>query len=195
MKKRKKNKKEKQNPIEVKTIHAVVLMGNIGTGKTTYANKLVNSYGFVRLCHDSLVDMIAFGKYNKKDRQLYHEVETMIIAAFCKLQKDFIIDRTNITKQDRKKWIDLIKTYEYYAPHIKVVKIGIDFGKGNDKTLGRVIKRECDKKKLIVDNHLHAHKVKEVKKLWERVYGLMYNGYEELALDEGFDFVQTINKE
>lgn len=184
---------------EPKTTQFVILCGNIGTGKTTAAMQMVAAHGFYRLSHDDILTMMRGYDYNKDDVGMYHDIEKMIVGAMVKYRKDIVIDRTNMTRADRMRWIELAKYYDYYANHIQDVKgelifkpynrINIkvmDFGQGDDDSLNRVVEREIKKAGL--------HKVctdpdgcdcNTIRQKWEQIYGFMYNGYERPELDEG----------
>jgi len=185
----KRKTKAKVTPMmKTKAIQGIILMGNVGTGKTTLAKELVSENNFVRTSHDDLIQMIKFGTYSRKDRDVYHEIETMAIAAFFKFQRNFVIDRTNMTKMERARWIKLMKDYAYYAPHVTLsIKI-VDFGRGTDESLDRVVQREIDKHGCGSVGCMDETKTK-----WEKIYGIMYNAYEKPTLDEGVGLIQDFN--
>ena len=108
-----------------------ILVGNVGTGKSTYATECVTKdMNTTVVDRDSLVTMIAGGMYEKYDehkKDIYLAAEESIILTA--LQKGFpvVLDRTNETLKSRKKYIDLVKD--------KAEVLCCDFGHGTEYSL------------------------------------------------------------
>ena len=184
-KKQKRKSKTKVKPdVVIKNVQCMIMMGNIGTGKTTAAMQLVKDHGFYRVSHDDLLHMMRGYDYDRDDVIMYHEIENMMIGSILWYRKDIVIDRTNMTRVDRLRWVELFKHYNEQAPHINLIIKVMDFGRGNDESLERVIARESDR-------HPDTEIDKIVEK-WEKVYGFMYNGYEAPTLDEGMAYIKDM---
>jgi predicted kinase len=193
---------------DVKNTQFIIMCGNIGTGKTTAAKQLVDAHGFYRVSHDDILTMLRNYSYDKEDVVMYHDIEKMIVGALVKFRKDIVIDRTNMTKVDRKRWIELAKYYDYYAnlqrPYNNITPKIMDFGQGNDESLARVVQREYDKELAkkeeymsVADSTMGELVFKEglmtkVREKWEKVYGFMYNGWEAPTLDEGVTIIKDM---
>jgi hypothetical protein len=83
-----------------------VLCGMIASGKTTYARQRARQ-GALIVSHDDLTEML-HGEYRYEQglRECYRQMEERI--AYCGLFHgcDVIIDRTHLTRESRKRWID-----------------------------------------------------------------------------------------
>ena len=193
-KKQKRKSKTKVKPDVVKDVQCMIMMGNIGTGKTTAAMQLVKDHGFYRVSHDDLSHMMRGYDYDRDDVIMYHEIENMMIGSILWYRKDIVIDRTNMTRVDRLRWVELFKHYNEQAPHINLIIKVMDFGRGNDESLERVIIRETNKMVAKADPKTVNFKdiQDKVKEKWEKVYGFMYNGYEAPTLDEGMAYIKDM---
>jgi predicted kinase len=152
-----------------KSNSAIIIVGNIGTGKSTFIRKNYNKK-FVVINNDSIQTSISGGNYDQYDynkRDIYNEIENLLIRKAKKLNFNIIIDRTNINKEKRNKYITLLKQNGFDDIYC------ICFGPGNKKSLKRRLK---DNRKIS-------------KERWERVHYKFKTEYENPELSEGF---QTI---
>src|SRR4030042_1637588 len=81
----------------------VILIGNIGEGKTTYCNKLVDK-GFIAVSKDSLRYMIGNGNY-LFDRRVEPTVKASaqnILSNFVKLGVNIVVDDCNVYRALRR---------------------------------------------------------------------------------------------
>lgn len=84
-----------------------VLVGMIGSGKSTYAARR-SARGAIVVCHDDLVRMMhPGGAYDSHHVEMYHEIEDTVVRLAIKLDKRVIIDRTNMTYASRSRWVEL----------------------------------------------------------------------------------------
>lgn len=86
----------------------VILVGNVGSGKSTYAH-LMN----IRL--DDFYEIINQDTLGSRDACLNKCEE------YLKLGKNVVIDRTNINKQQRAYWINLAKKYNYQVEVVEFI--------------------------------------------------------------------------
>lgn len=141
-------------------------IGNIGTGKSILARKLVLA-GCVRANMDSITSMIGggeYGLYDKNKTDVYHSAENSIIEKALKNGFSVVIDRTNMDIERRKRFIEIGKKY---AKEI----IAYDFGAGDDNSLNRKLKNPIGIPKAT----------------WKSVFEFMQKSYEKPSYDEGFD--------
>lgn len=95
----------------------IVLVGNIGSGKTTWIKKFLKKTKgkYVVVSRDAIRYMIGGGKYIF-DLELEPAVwnsEGKIIEEFMKLKVNIIVDEVGINKKLRKKYIDLANKFDY----------------------------------------------------------------------------------
>lgn len=92
-----------------------ILVGNIASGKSTYANKRAEE-GAIIINDDAIVSAIHGGNYKKYEKNLkplYKGIETNILIACILLDKDVVIDRgLNVTKSARKRFVSLCNSFE-----------------------------------------------------------------------------------
>lgn len=82
----------------VRIMRAIIFIGIQASGKTSFFNQELKNKGFVHISMDVL-------RNRNKERQLVLEC----IA----LQKDFVIDNTNPTRTDRKRYLSLLEGSRY----------------------------------------------------------------------------------
>jgi predicted kinase len=118
----------------------IILVGNIGTGKTTWTKKYLKKYdltksyrNFVAIDDDSISTMISgLGKYDWIDerKDLYSELKKIILKTCLKRGLSVIIDGIHATRKHRKVYIDIAKEYE---AEVTIM----DFGCGDTESLRR----------------------------------------------------------
>jgi predicted kinase len=158
------NKKhEKQDQAEL-----VILVGNIGCGKSWFAKQRAKR-GDVIINMDSITEMIGGGydNYDKKKKEIYWAVEEIAICEALERGFSVIIDRTNMDKKCRKRFIDIGKRYDWVT--IKC----LDWGEGG---------RECLKRRVEDPRGIGAER-------WVEVWAKKRLSYEKPTKEEGFDFI------
>lgn len=92
----------------------VILIGNIGTGKSTVSKEYANN-GYIIVCKDSMRTMLGAGSYvfDVKLEPLIHQATTDMITRLMKQQKNIVVDETNMDKKTRATYIDLAYRYNY----------------------------------------------------------------------------------
>lgn len=85
-----------------------VLVGMIGSGKSTYARKRADQ-GALCVSHDDLTRMLhgGRGRYEPGLRNFYRAALGHIVVDACSSGRDVIVDRTHLTRESRQFWIDL----------------------------------------------------------------------------------------
>jgi predicted kinase len=150
------------------TQELIVFTGNIGSGKSLIASKYAKQ-GYVVVNMDSITTMIQggeYGLYDKNKREVYHRTEAICIHTALDSGLSVVVDRTNMKKSDRKRYVDIGKEYG-------VCVRSIDWGEGDDKSLNR---------RLSQPNGIPSNQ-------WVDVHSFMKKSYEKPSDDEGFDFI------
>jgi hypothetical protein len=83
-----------------------VLVGMIASGKTTYARNRADE-GALVVSHDDLTEMLhARYRYEADLRECYRRMEEALAAEAIRAGRDVVIDRTHLTRESRKRWLD-----------------------------------------------------------------------------------------
>lgn len=95
-------------------------MGIIGAGKTTFALKLwkLSPHLFLRVSLDDIIQMMSFYGYQRHLAVLYGGVEEASILKGIVKGYQVYVDRTNLTPDIRKRFIDMVKKVEVFAEEI-----------------------------------------------------------------------------
>jgi len=142
-----------------------ILVGNIGSGKSTIAHKLALK-GMSVVNMDSIQESIAggiYGAYDPDKKNIYHDIEETAIKASLSEGISVCIDRTNMDKKRRARFINIAKEF---TNNINCY----DFGAGTEKQLD---------KRIVNGRGIPAE-------TWEKVYAFMKKTYEKPDLSEGF---------
>jgi len=144
-----------------------VLVGNIGTGKSSHARTYEDA---VIVCMDSIIISVE-GSYNYRNehRTIYHAIENTAIEMALKTNVNVVVDRTCMTRKERARFIDMAKRY-----HAKVECV--DFGSGDEESLENRINSDDDRD--------------YTQEKWREVHEIMQEKYEEPDLDEGFETIE-----
>ena len=74
----------------------LVLKGLPGSGKSTFARKLVDEQGYVRVNKDDLRKMLHNGKHSQSKEEMVLEVRDLIVSNALYAGKNVVVDDTNI---------------------------------------------------------------------------------------------------
>lgn len=106
-----------------------LLIGMIGSGKSTYARTRARE-GALVVSHDDLTAMLhAEYRYEQELRACYRKMEESIAWAALTAGRDVIIDRTHLTAESRRRWVewarhyDSLNTFEGRGPETPIVAI------------------------------------------------------------------------
>jgi predicted kinase len=98
-----------------------VLIGMIGSGKSTYARGRARD-GALIISHDDLTAMLhAEYRYEPGLRECYRRMEESLAWAALTAGRDLVIDRTHLTRESRRRWVTWAPTYGPTAPVIAVL--------------------------------------------------------------------------
>ena len=143
-----------------------IMTGNIGSGKSLLAMKYAKM-GQVVVNMDCIQKMVGggeYGLYDNEKKEVYHAAEIITIESALNLGLSVVVDRTNMDRKRRARFIEAGKSY---AKEI----ISIDFGKGTQDGLNRRLDT--------------PHGIPRAQ--WEDVYAYMKKSYEPPSLEEGFN--------
>ena len=151
----------------------ILMVGNIGCGKSFLAKRLAKR-GAIVVNNDNLLRMFSGGDYTYDHnlREFYHRAEASVIIEALNTGNSVVIDRTNLDKSSRARFIQLAK-----GSGAEVVTF--DFGPGQDMQLQR---RIDDPQGQTIQT-------------WKSVYKSMKLRYEEPSHDEGIDRCYLAPKE
>lgn len=145
----------------------IILVGNCGSGKSTYAKKL-SKEGYNIVSRDSLRYMVNAGNYvfDREKEPIVHEMTIRCLYTLLSYMVDIVIDETNMTRKCRKKYIEMAQQFEYeIEAHV----------------MPKISKEESVQRRL---NSPHGNYGKEK---WEEVWEIFDNRYVEPKEEEGFN--------
>ena len=147
----------------------IMMVGNIGSGKSTLVKKLVKQ-GYLVVSRDALRLMVGGGEY-RFDYDLEPEIyriEKYALELLTSFNYDIIIDETNMRRFIRKVYLDIAKCQDYTTTAI---------------IMPRLSKAESIKRRM-KNNH-----GKTTISIWREVWDKFNQVYEKPTLEEGFNRV------
>ncbi len=149
--------------------HLVMLVGNIGSGKSTTIKEIKNRYpSYVTVCQDSLRYMIGGGTYifNPNYEPIIKFIAKQITLKFMNQDYNVIIDEVNVAPDFRKPYLEMAKFYGY-------------------KTTAIVLPRYS--KDISVANRLKNNHGQTLEVQWYKIWKKFNDLYVEPSKEEGFD--------
>jgi predicted kinase len=145
----------------------VLIIGNIGTGKTTLAKKYQKK-GYIVISKDGLRYCIGAGNYiyNYKYEPVIWEIEDCMLGAFMELGVNIVVDSICVSKRMRKRYIDIAQ-YNNYKVKCHV--------------LPRLSMKEA------VDRRMQDPHQQNDRNVWKRVWRRFDKVYEEPKIFEGIN--------
>ena len=145
-----------------------MFIGNIGSGKSVIARKLAY-FGSVVFNMDAFQQMVAGGEYGAYDnakKDIYQEAENLTIRKALEAGLSVTIDRTNMDRKRRERFISIGKEYgaEIIAHH---------WGPGTNKNL--------------INRMKSPRGIPQAQ--WMDVFNFMQKSYEPPIPEEGFDLI------
>lgn len=102
-----------------------ILVGMIGSGKSKYARKRADD-GALVVNDDAIYLMLHGGNYQLYERylkRLYKSIETSILTGLLTTGRDVLVDRPNLQRGTRARYIALAKAFEYRP---RIVQLPVD---------------------------------------------------------------------
>ena len=145
----------------------IILIGNIGSGKSTYAKKY-QKRGHIVIARDQLRYAIGDGKYifNRDYEPVIWKTELYMFKRFANLGVNMVIDEVGLSRKVRARYIPYAKLMGY-----KIIAIVMPF---------------LDKKTSVNRRMKNPHG-QPSKKLWSDVWTRFEIMYEPPLLEEGFN--------
>lgn len=161
----------KKRPPEI-----LILVGNIGTGKSTFARKCVKK-GYVIIARDSLRYAIGAGKYifDTTLEPAIFQTELEMLYNFLQLGVNIVVDEVGLTIPLRERYLKMIRGV---FPHYKI--IAVEFPKYSMK--------------VAVSRRMKDPHGQPNRKLWEEIWSRFNEGYQIPTKEEGFDKIIKIKK-
>jgi len=152
----------------------IVLIGNIGSGKTTLSKALAKE-GYIVCCRDSLRYMIGGGDYrfDPKLEGSIAEAHDHMLAVFLDNKHDVVIDEVNVQSFRRMDLNELAEEFEYTKIAIVLPKLA---------------------KKISVSRRVKDPHGTFNRKVWEGVWDRFDAAYTEPTANEGFDCTWFMRK-
>jgi len=152
----------------------IVLVGNIGTGKSTIVKQIVK-HNYCCISRDSLRYMIGAGKYifDPFLEPCIWRSERSIIQIMMNYDENIVVDEVGVSKSLR-------------APYLKLAIIN------GYEIIAYVMPKLS--KKICVDRRVANSHGNNSRKVWERVWDQFNLVYSKPTLKEGFDKVIDHNK-
>ena len=139
----------------------VILMGNVGTGKTTIGNFVQRNYGGKRFSIDEFKEVNKILSSPDLDRKLRLEIEAELMH-----HRSVILDGKYLLKKSRSTWI-------YMANRFGINVIAIDCGCGDDLSL---LARLNDNRGISEE-------------IWRKEFETSRSMFESPVMEEGFNVI------
>jgi len=151
-----------------------ILIGNIGSGKSTYLKKYQKK-GYIIISRDSLRYGIGAGNYiyNENYEPIIFKTEEYLFENFCSEQVNLVIDEINMSKKMRERYISIGKAYNYEI-------IAVNFP---------ILKRDIAVERRLFKNHGDTSKT-----IWRQVWSRFNHLYETPNKREGFHKIIKLKK-
>lgn len=148
----------------------ILLVGNIGSAKSTYAKKLAKEQGCYIVSRDAIRYMINAGEYvfDREKEQIVHDMSMRCLCSLLAEGVDVVLDETNMNKKIRKHYINIASEYDYDCEAHVMPQISME----------ESVQRRLN------DNHGNYDKKK-----WEEIWKMFDGRYVEPTEEEGFDKV------
>lgn len=153
----------------------VILIGNIGSGKTTFSKALIDA-GYISVSRDQIRYAIGNGKYTFEPEYegAVHDITMCMFYKFMALEKNLIIDETNVTAAGRENFIWSAKNRGYKVIAVEMPKYS----------------REESVQRRLAANHGQFGT-----EVWEMVYNRFSGRYAAPTIEEGFDAIVSLPRD
>lgn len=151
----------------------IILVGNIGSGKSTISRKFYKQ-GFLVVNADTIRTMLGGGEYvfdfGLEDKFVHKVVEFAIDKLF-ELKKDFLVDETMVKRKYRTSLIKKAKDHGYEVIGVVMPNWGKD---------------------VQVDRRMASEPRGYTRESWADVWEKIDKAYEEPLQEEGFDLIVNL---
>ncbi len=150
----------------------IVLVGNIGSGKSTTARKYIDK-GYVAIARDYLRYAIGEGKYifNRDYESIIWRTERFMLRKFMEVGINIVSDEVGVSRKFRKMYLKYGKEYGYTTKAVVMPRLSM---------------------KESVDRRMNDPHGQFNRGLWEEVWTKFDKQYQVPDLQEGFNEVITL---
>ena len=150
-----------------KNKEVIILVGNIGSGKSTLTKKFQQK-DYIVIARDQIRYAIGGGNYifDLNYEPIIWEVELYMFTRFLELGINIVVDEVGINKKQRARYILLAKQFKYKVKLIEMPKL----------TMQEAVNRRMN------DTHHQPDR-----KIWEQVWKKFNRLYEKPTKKEGID--------
>ena len=144
-----------------------LLVGNIASGKSTFSS-LAALHGSIIVNDDDIVNMIHGGNYtlySEHLKPLYKSIENHIVGISIALGKNVVIDRPNVTRLSRQRYIGLAASLD-----VPVNAIVFPFSHPTEHA----------------DRRFYSDNRNKTLRSWQETANRLSMTYEPISEDEGF---------
>ena len=114
----------------------IVLIGIPGSGKSTYANSFKEKKGYIIFSSDEYRKILLGNEEDQSSNKfIFEKLREDVSTLASNYDGDIIIDSTNISKRNRKCWIDIANKYNFKC-------VAVYFNVRIDECLRRISNRE-----------------------------------------------------
>jgi tRNA uridine 5-carbamoylmethylation protein Kti12 len=154
----------------------VILIGNIGSGKSTLCRKYAKK-GYIIISRDALRYMIGAGDYifDYKYEPAIHAANLAILESFLAGGHNIVMDEVNVSKSLREAYIQLARSVSQIRPY---------------KIIGVVLPRLS--RAVSVDRRINSPHGNFPRETWEKVWDTFNKMYVTPTKAEGFDRIIKI---
>ena len=120
----------------------ILLVGFIGSGKTTYARELWKAapYRLVRVSMDDLIQMLSFYDYQRHLVDLYRRQERATVIHALARGLDVVVDRTNLDRKTRRVFLEIGRTFRRLAARaLELLRSEGLFGRPHPREIQRAL--------------------------------------------------------
>ena len=167
---------EKNRPV------VIIFSGNVGTGKSTLAKKMVK-YGYLVWNNDNFINMASAGTttfFGSKHHKIIKKMRHIFIKSCLAKENNLVVDATHMTRLSRSKIIECVRSISQarYGNEKAIRLISIDFGSGTEYSLER---RQTDPKET-----------EPVK--WLSIHNNFKKMYQKPERSEGFEVIMEFSR-
>lgn len=150
----------------------IIIIGNVGSGKSTYTKKLQEKGTHVVICRDSMRFGIGAGTYifNNEYEPIIKKTALELFQKFLILGVNIIVDEVNIACSSREPYIKLAKEQGYKIRAIVMPKLS------KEESINRRMNNPAN----------------QTREIWESVWESFDRRYEHPTIEEGFDKIKEI---
>ena len=153
----------------------IILVGNIGSGKSSFTKKIQENRQYVVISRDSLRYGIGGGNYifNLEYEHIIWDAELFLFRSFVRQGVPLVIDEVGVSKELRKRYINFAKLHGYFIQAVVLPRISMEEA---------------------VDRRMNNPHGQPDRQIWENVWKKFEEMYEVPEISEGFDRIVDLSE-